>query len=188
MFHNTVVKISEREKMTKQNLLKICLQVTFTSDFCIICFHFFYGKKGFSLLWFEPRSDHIWESQVLLTDGLVVFPRVLRFSPTFEVWSARYKWNILERAIKHQIRKQRVKAWTLIPFITRSHILIPSCIVVLWTKNTTDSVSTVSASTLHTFCETTHYSYILSFKTCHVPDCIYSTPLLSVFFLFFFVC
>ena len=49
----------------------------------------FYGKKkrekyylatpsylellGFSLLWFKPRSAHMWESQVLLTDGQVVF-------------------------------------------------------------------------------------------------------------------
>ena len=32
-----------------------------------------------------------WESQVLLTDGQVVFLRVLRFSPTFDERSARYK-------------------------------------------------------------------------------------------------
>ena len=42
----------------------------------------------------------MWESQVLLTDGQVVFLRVLRFSPTFDERSARYKWNILERAVK----------------------------------------------------------------------------------------
>ena len=29
---------------------------------------------GFSPLWFEPRSGHMWESQVLLTDGHAVFP------------------------------------------------------------------------------------------------------------------
>ena len=46
---------------------------------------------GFSPLWFEPRSGHMWESQVLLTDGQVVFLRVLRFSPTFDERSARYK-------------------------------------------------------------------------------------------------
>ena len=46
---------------------------------------------GFSQLWFEPRSGHMWESQVLLTDGQVVFPRVLRFSPTFDERSAQYK-------------------------------------------------------------------------------------------------
>ena len=42
----------------------------------------------------------MWESQVLLTDGQVVFPRVLQFLPTFDEQSAQYKWNILERAIK----------------------------------------------------------------------------------------
>ena len=40
---------------------------------------------------FEPGSGHMWESQVLLTDGQVVFLRVLRFSPTFDERSARYK-------------------------------------------------------------------------------------------------
>ena len=39
---------------------------------------------GFSPLWFEPRSGHMWESQVLLTDGQVVFPQVLGFLPTFD--------------------------------------------------------------------------------------------------------
>ena len=29
---------------------------------------------GFSTLWLEPHSGHIWESQVLLMDGQVVFP------------------------------------------------------------------------------------------------------------------
>ena len=28
---------------------------------------------GFSPLWFEPRSGHMWESQVRLTDGQVIF-------------------------------------------------------------------------------------------------------------------
>ena len=45
----------------------------------------------FSPLWFKPRSGHMWESQVLLTDGQVVFLRVLRFSPTFDERLARYK-------------------------------------------------------------------------------------------------
>ena len=31
-----------------------------------------------------PRSGHMWESQPLLSDGQVVFPRVLRFSPTVD--------------------------------------------------------------------------------------------------------
>ena len=43
MFHNNIVKISE--KLNKRNLLKICLQVTYPTDFCIICIHFYYGKK-----------------------------------------------------------------------------------------------------------------------------------------------
>ena len=46
---------------------------------------------GFSPLWFEPRSGHMWESQVLVKDSQVVFPLVLRFSPTFDERSARYK-------------------------------------------------------------------------------------------------
>ena len=35
---------------------------------------------GFSPLWFEPPSGHMWESQALLTDGQVVFPRFPGFS------------------------------------------------------------------------------------------------------------
>ena len=64
---------------------------------------------GFSPLWFEPSSGHMWESQVLLTDGQVVFLRVLRFSPTFDERSARYKWNILERAVKPKSKKKKKK-------------------------------------------------------------------------------
>ena len=41
----------------------------------------------------------MWESEILLTDGQVVFPRILRVSRTFDERSARYKWNILEGAI-----------------------------------------------------------------------------------------
>ena len=51
----------------------------------------------------------MWESRVLLTDGQVVFPRVLRFSPTFDERSARYKWNILERDIKPKSKKKKKK-------------------------------------------------------------------------------
>ena len=58
---------------------------------------------SFSPLWFEPRSGHIWESHVLLTDGQVAFPRVLRFSPTFDERLARYKCNTLERAVNQKI-------------------------------------------------------------------------------------
>ena len=43
MFHNNNVKISE--KLNKWNLLKICLQITYTTDFCMIWLHFYYEKK-----------------------------------------------------------------------------------------------------------------------------------------------
>ena len=43
MFHNTIVKISE--KLNKRNLLKMCLQVAYPTDFCRIYIHFYYGKK-----------------------------------------------------------------------------------------------------------------------------------------------
>ena len=37
---------------------------------------------GFSPLWFEPRSGHMWESHVLLTDdGQVLFPWFSGFPP-----------------------------------------------------------------------------------------------------------
>ena len=35
----------------------------------------------------------------MLTDGQDAFPRVLRFSPTFDERSARYKWNIFKKAV-----------------------------------------------------------------------------------------
>ena len=43
MFHKNIVKISE--KLNKQNLSKICLQVTYPTNFCIIFIHFYYGEK-----------------------------------------------------------------------------------------------------------------------------------------------
>ena len=36
---------------------------------------------GFSPLWFDPSSGHIWGSQVLLTDGQVFFPGFSGFRP-----------------------------------------------------------------------------------------------------------
>ena len=59
-----------------------------------------YTSLGFSLLWLEPHSSHMWESQALLTDGQVVFPWILRFSATFDEQLVQYKQNILERAVK----------------------------------------------------------------------------------------
>ena len=34
-----------QKKLNKLNLLKICVEVTYPIDFCIICVHFYYGKK-----------------------------------------------------------------------------------------------------------------------------------------------
>ena len=42
MFHNNIVKISEKNEQVE--LRVICLQVTNPTDFCIICIHFYYGK------------------------------------------------------------------------------------------------------------------------------------------------
>ena len=42
-FYNNIVKNSE--KLNKWNLLKIRLQVTYPTDFCMIWLHFYYGKK-----------------------------------------------------------------------------------------------------------------------------------------------
>ena len=50
-----------------------------------------------------------YKQSFLLTDGQVVFLRVLRFSPTFDERSARYKWNILERAVKPKSKKKKKK-------------------------------------------------------------------------------
>ena len=45
--------------------------------------------------------------KVLLTDGQVFFPLVHRFSLTFDERSARYKGNILERAVKPKSKKKK---------------------------------------------------------------------------------
>ena len=63
-------------------------------------------------MWFEPLSGHMCESQVLLMDGQVVFPQVLRFSPTFDERSARYKGNILERALEPKSKKHQIRMYT----------------------------------------------------------------------------
>ena len=39
------------------------------------------NSSGFSPLLLEPSSSHMWESQVLLTDGHVVIPRFSIFRP-----------------------------------------------------------------------------------------------------------
>ena len=45
--------------------------------------------------------------KVLLTDGQMFFPRVHRFSLTFDERSARYKKNIFERAVKPKSKKMQ---------------------------------------------------------------------------------
>ena len=54
----------------------------------------------------------MWESQVLLTDGQVVFLRALRFSPTFDERSARYvkySWKGRKTQIKKKKKKKKKK-------------------------------------------------------------------------------
>ena len=75
----SVTLITEKKNKNRKKLIKS---------------HGFNGNNIFrqlTMVWFEPRSGHMWESQVLLTDGQVVFLRVLRFSPTFDERPARYK-------------------------------------------------------------------------------------------------
>ena len=72
----------------------------------------------------------MWESQVLLTDGQVFFPRVLQFSPTSDERSAWYKWNILERAVNPPppLRKKKKKKKDLLSTLgkifSRQHLEI----------------------------------------------------------------
>ena len=54
MFNNNIVKLSEIWNM--RNLLKICLPVTYPTDFCIICIHFQYGKKWKYLIFLKPND------------------------------------------------------------------------------------------------------------------------------------
>ena len=78
------------------NIFGVCFKLCSIQNHSVIndvikCKEVPLNPLGFSPLWFEPRSGHMWESQVLLTDGQVVFLRVLQFSPTFDERSARYK-------------------------------------------------------------------------------------------------
>ena len=54
MFYNNIVKISE--KLNKWNLLKIWLQVTYPTDFCMIWLHFYYGKKWKYWIFLKPMT------------------------------------------------------------------------------------------------------------------------------------
>ena len=61
MFHNNIVKISKKKKKKKKKKKrkkwtsgKICLQVTYPTDFCIICIRFYYGKS--ENIWFKKKK------------------------------------------------------------------------------------------------------------------------------------
>ena len=98
--------IYENNKNCRKSILPYPISFEILNIYKIVQF---WCYETFSPLWFEPGSGHMWESQVLLTDGQVVFLRVLRFSPTFDERSARYKWNILERAVKPKSKKKKKK-------------------------------------------------------------------------------
>ena len=53
MFHNNIVKIWE--KMNKWKLLKICLQVTYPTDFYKICILFYYMGKSENIWFFKNQ-------------------------------------------------------------------------------------------------------------------------------------
>ena len=89
--------------------------------------------KGQLIPYLHPGSGHMWESQVLLTDGQVVFLRVLRFSPTFDERSARYKWNILERAVKPKSKKKKKKN-TVFTLSIRTLTLYSHTCFKIWTS------------------------------------------------------
>ena len=89
------------------NMQQICM-IAVTLDcasayrFISICKSRFIRKKqrfirvilGFSPLWIGPRSGHFWESQVLLTDCQVVFPRgFAHLWWTIGSVSVKYSWK-----------------------------------------------------------------------------------------------
>ena len=59
--------------MNKRNLLKICLQVIYPTNFCIICIHFYYGKKLKCLIYLKPMSRiKLFCAEVVTTNGFVL--------------------------------------------------------------------------------------------------------------------
>ena len=44
------------EKLNKRNLLKICLQFTYPTDFCIICISFYAMGKSENI-WFKKKKQ-----------------------------------------------------------------------------------------------------------------------------------
>ena len=52
------------EKLNKQNFLKICLQVTYPTDFCIISFFFTVGKSENIWIFKKESENHVkWDSR-----------------------------------------------------------------------------------------------------------------------------
>ena len=43
------------KKIEQADFVEICLQVTYPTDFCIICIHFYYGKKRKYLIFFKMQ-------------------------------------------------------------------------------------------------------------------------------------
>ena len=54
MFQNKIVKISE--KIEQAELVENLLQVTYSTDFCIICIRFYYGKKWKYLIFLKSND------------------------------------------------------------------------------------------------------------------------------------
>ena len=72
----------------------------------------------------------MWESQVLLMDGQVVFHRVLCFFPPFDKRSTQYRWNICVRAVKSkyflwQIKIKILSAAVMISALLKAFIFQP---------------------------------------------------------------
>ena len=88
-----------------------------------------FKEVGKHLMFFYTIVSQEW----VLTDGQVVFLRVLRFSPTFDERSARYKWNILERAVKPKSKKKKKKKksqeWDSLESLCRHLILLYTIVI-----------------------------------------------------------
>ena len=56
VFHNNIVKISEKNEQAE--LMKIRLQVTYPTNFCIICIHFYYGTKVKTFEFFKTSDKN----------------------------------------------------------------------------------------------------------------------------------
>ena len=69
---------------------------------------------GFSPLWIEPRSGHMWESQVLLTDGQVVSPGSPVFNDRLDIS------DFFQSAVKSKLKNRNVRKCTQISLQNRA--------------------------------------------------------------------